>query len=137
MKSQSLAGIESSGNPSQTVSMARQSCVTLFAHRPPVAVSCLQACSMQTFLGCCPVGLHVYITIVSQYIVRYDTHPMDFLGNSFWVIFTMEKFVRYSALSYRIAIVRVLWRTIAQNPGTVRLCMLHVPRPTMATCGDP
>jgi hypothetical protein len=26
-----------------------------------------------------------------------------------------------STLSYRKAIVRVLWRTIAQNPGTVRL----------------
>jgi hypothetical protein len=33
----------------------------------------------------------------------------------------MEKLVRYSTLSYRIAIVHVLWRTIAQKPGTVRL----------------
>jgi hypothetical protein len=32
----------------------------------------------------------------------------------------MEKLVRYSTLSYRIAIARVLWRTIAQIPGTVR-----------------
>jgi hypothetical protein len=35
----------------------------------------------------------------------------------------MDKIVRYSTVSYRIAIVRVLWRTIAQNPGTVRLCV--------------
>ncbi len=38
----------------------------------------------------------------------------------------MEKLVRYSTLSYRIAIVRVLWRTIAQNPGTVRLWEGHL-----------
>jgi hypothetical protein len=49
-------------------------------------------------------------------IVRYNTRTMEILGN-----FAMEKLLRYSTLSYRIAIVRVLWRTIAQNPGTVRL----------------
>jgi hypothetical protein len=49
-------------------------------------------------------------------LVRYNTRPMEILGD-----FTMEKLVRYSTLSYRIAIVRVLWRTIAQYPGTVRL----------------
>jgi hypothetical protein len=54
-------------------------------------------------------------------IVRYNTRTMEFLG-----VFTMEKLVRYSTLSYRIAIVWVLWRTIAQNPGTVRLCCVTV-----------
>jgi hypothetical protein len=53
-------------------------------------------------------------------MVRYDTRTMEILGS-----FPYEKIVRCSTLSYRIAIVRVLWHTIAQIPGTVRLwfCM--------------
>jgi hypothetical protein len=53
---------------------------------------------------------------------------MEIMGKS-----TMEKLVRYSTLSYRIAIVRVLWRTIAQNPGTVTLCPF--PSPDMQVQG--
>jgi hypothetical protein len=49
-------------------------------------------------------------------IVRYSTDTMGNLGN-----FTTKTLVLYSTLSYRTAIVRVLWSTIAQNTGTVRL----------------
>jgi hypothetical protein len=50
-------------------------------------------------------------------IVRYNTRTRENLGNS-----TTENLVRYSTLLYRRAIVRVLWRAMAENPGTVRLC---------------
>jgi hypothetical protein len=60
-------------------------------------------------------------------VVRYDTRTMEILGS-----FHYENLVRYSRLSYRIAMVRVLWRTIAQIPGTVRLgCAPHVTLPPL------
>jgi hypothetical protein len=36
---------------------------------------------------------------------------------------TVETLVRYGTLWHRKAIVRVLWRTIAQHPSTVGLCL--------------
>jgi hypothetical protein len=79
-----------------------QHCVKLASSWPPTCIGHILTIH----------GMLSYRTTV----VRYNTRTMEFLGN-----IAMEKLLRYSTLSYRIAVVRVLWRTIAQNPGTVRL----------------